>query len=86
MNVKKYKRICILDTETTDKYWNRCGPVQIAAEVVDDRGNVIDSFNERIRTTWTITPEASAVHGITAEDLKNCQKGSDVCSSPARKA
>ena len=51
MNVKKYKRICILDTETTDRYWNRCGPIQIAAEVVDDKGNVIDSFNERIKTT-----------------------------------
>lgn len=78
MNVKKYKRICILDTETTDRYWNRCGPIQIAAEVVDDKGNVIDSFNERIKTTWVITPEASAVHGITAEDLKNCRQESVV--------
>ena len=44
----EYNRICVLDTETTDRYWNTCAPVQIAAVICDNKGNIIDSFNERI--------------------------------------
>lgn len=75
MEYKKYKKydcICILDTETTDIYWNACGPIQIAAEIIDNEGNVVSTFNKRIKTTWKIKPEASAVHGIYAKDLVNC--------------
>lgn len=72
-NFKQYNRICVLDTETTDRYWNCCGPIQIAAIVCDRDGNVLDSFNERIRTTHIISKEASAVHGIYASDLVNCR-------------
>lgn len=75
---KKYNRICILDTETTDRYWNTCGPIQIAAIIVDGSGKIIDEFNERIKTTHKINPDASAVHGIYAKDLVNCRPESEV--------
>ena len=39
----------------------------------DKKGNIIDSFNERIKTTHKISPEASAVHGVYAKDLVNCR-------------
>jgi len=81
MKYKEYNRICILDTETTDIYWNTCAPVQIAAIICDGDGNVIDSFNERIKTTHQIAPDASAVHGIYAKDLVNCRKESEVLMS-----
>lgn len=68
-----YHRICILDTETTSCYWNSAAPVQIAAIIVDDCGDIIDTFNERIRTTHKISPEASAVNHIFAKDLVNCR-------------
>jgi len=70
---KTYNRICILDTETTDRYWNTAAPIQIAALVCDNNGNVLDTFNERIRTTHKIAPDASAVHGIYDKDLVNCR-------------
>lgn len=78
MKFKKHKYICILDTETTDVYWNSCGPIQIAAEIIDAEGNVIDSFNERIKTTHKINPDASKVHGIYASDLIHCRRESEV--------
>lgn len=68
-----YKRFAVIDTETTDRYWNTCAPIQIAALICDEHGNVLDEFNERIKTTHTINPEASAVHGIYAKDLVNCR-------------
>ena len=34
---------------------------------------IIDSFNERIKTTHKINPDASAVHGIYAKDLEGCR-------------
>lgn len=74
----KYNRICILDIETTDRYWNSCGPIQIAALICDNKGNIIDSFNERIKTTHKISPDASAVHGIYAKDLIHCRGEHDV--------
>ena len=75
---KKFKRLCVLDTETTDKYWNSAAPVQIAALIVDNQGKVLDSFNERIKTTHTINPDASAVHGIYVKDLVHCRSEKDV--------
>ena len=74
----EYKRICVLDTETTSVYWNSAAPVQIAALIVDKDGNIIDSFNERIKTTHQIDPAASKVHGIYAKDLVNCRRESEV--------
>lgn len=74
----EFNRICILDIETTDRYWNSCGPIQIAAVICDKQGNIIDSFNERIKTTHRIAPDASAVHGIYAKDLVNCRSEHDV--------
>lgn len=68
-----YHRICVLDTETTSRFWNSAAPVQIAAIIVDDRGNVLDKFNERIRTSHKIDPAASAVNHIYAKDLVNCR-------------
>ena len=74
----KYKRICVWDTETTSVYWNSAAPVQSAAVICDNKGNIIDSFNERIKTTHQIDPEASKVHGIYAKDLVNCRRESEV--------
>ena len=79
--MNKYKRICILDTETTDLYWNTCAPVQLAAIICDTNGNIIDSFNEKIKTTHKIAPSASEVHGIYAKDLVNCRGEIDVLNS-----
>jgi len=74
----KYNRICVLDTETTNVYWNTAAPIQIAAVICDNKGNIIDSFNERIKTTHKIDPAASAVHGIYEKDLVNCRRESEV--------
>ena len=78
MKYKKYNKLCILDTETTDKYWNSAAPVQIAAIIVNNEGEIIDTFDEKIQTTHKINPEASAVHGIYEEDLVNCRMESEV--------
>lgn len=78
MEIKKFNRICVLDTETTNVYWNTAAPIQIAAVICDNQGNIIDSFNEKIKTTHTIDPGASAVHGIYAQDLVNCRGERDV--------
>lgn len=75
---KKANRICVLDTETTDVYWSSCGPIQIAAMIIDEHGDIVDGFNERIKTTHTISPDATAVHGITKADLANCRGEKDV--------
>ena len=74
----KYNRIAVLDTETTSVYWNSAAPIQIAAVICDNKGNIIDSFNERIKTTHKIDPEASKVNGIYAKDLVNCRRESEV--------
>jgi len=74
----KYKRICVLDTETTSVYWNSAAPVQIAAIICDNKGNILDSFNEKIKTTHKIDEAASAVHGIYAKDLVNCRSEKEV--------
>lgn len=74
----KYNRICVLDTETTNVYWNSAAPVQIAAIICDNQGNIIDSFEEKIKTTHAIDPEASKVHGMYAKDLVNCRCEKDV--------
>lgn len=76
----EYNRICVLDTETTSIYWNSAAPIQIAALICDNKGNIIDSFNERIKTTHAIDPAASKVHGIYKKDLVNCRMESDVLS------
>ena len=34
----EYNKICVLDTETTDRYWNTAAPVQIAAIICDNKG------------------------------------------------
>lgn len=78
MEYKKYKRICVLDTETTSVYWNSAAPVQIAALILDEHGKILDEFNERIKTTHTIDPEASKIHGIYARDLRGCRPESEV--------
>lgn len=72
--IKKYEVICFLDTETTGVYWNKDAPVQLAAIICDSCGNILDKFNEKIKTTHKIAPEASKVHGIYAKDLENCRQ------------
>ena len=74
----KYNRICVLDTETTSVFWNSAAPVQIAAIICDNKGNILDSFNERIKTSHKIDPEASKVHGIYEKDLVNCRPEKEV--------
>lgn len=75
---KKYNKICILDTETTGVYWNADAPIQIAALICGPDGIIVDSFEEKIKTTHTISPDASAVHGIYEKDLVNCRRESEV--------
>lgn len=52
--------------------------MQIAAIICDAQGNILDSFDERIKTTHQIDPEASKVHGIYAKDLEFCRSEKDV--------
>lgn len=78
MEYKKYKTLCFLDTETTSVYWNSAAPIQIAAIICDAKGNILDSFNERIKTTHKIDSGASAVHGIYARDLVGCRSEFEV--------
>lgn len=70
---RKFHRLCFFDLETTDRYWNSCGPIQIAAVICDETGEIIDKFEEKIKTTHRIAPDASEVHGIYASDLVNCR-------------
>ena len=77
-NFKDYNRIAVLDTETTDRYWNTAAPIQIAALICDKEGHILDSFNERIKTTHKIAPDASQVHGIYAKDLIGCRSEIEV--------
>ena len=74
----EYNRVAVLDTETTSVYWNSAAAVQIAALICDGKGNIIDKFEEKIKTTHKIDPEASKVHGIYEEDLVNCRSEKDV--------
>ena len=78
MEYKKYKKICVLDTETTSVYWNSAAPVQIAAVICDAHGNIVDSFEEKIKTTHKIDPDASKVHGNYEHHLVNCRRESEV--------
>lgn len=78
MEYRKYNKICILDTETTGVYWNADAPIQIAALICGPDGTIIDSFEEKIKTTHKINPDASAVHGIYEKDLANCRRESEV--------
>lgn len=75
---KKFSKIAVLDTETTSVYWNSAAPVQIAAVICDAHGTIVDSFEEKIKTTHEIDPGASEVHGIYAKDLVNCRRESEV--------
>jgi DNA polymerase III epsilon subunit-like protein len=75
---KTYNKICILDTETTGVYWNADAPIQIAALICNNQGEIIDSFEEKIKTTHKIAEDASKVHGIYEEDLVNCRRESEV--------
>lgn len=74
MEYKKYKRICILDTETTGVCWNIDAPLQIAAIIVDEHGKVIDKFNELIKVSRPIPANVSEINHIYKEDLVNCRK------------
>lgn len=77
-NFKNYLRFAVIDTETTDKYWNSSAPIQIAALICDKEGIILDTFDERIKTNHRIAPTASAVHGIYAKDLVNCRSEKEV--------
>ena len=64
MEYKKYKRICILDTETTGVCWNIDAPLQIAAVIINERGEVIDKFNELIKVSRPIPADVSEINQI----------------------
>lgn len=53
-------------------------PIQVAGIICEEFGPIIDTFNERIRTTHRIRPEASAVHGIYKESLEGCRTEREV--------
>jgi DNA polymerase III subunit epsilon len=71
----------VFDTETsglwnfqkTFEYKDQPKPVQLCAIVYNDSNQEIASMNTLIQPDdWTISPEASSVHGITEEEaLKN---------------
>lgn len=63
----------VLDTETTGKGRN-AGFVQIS--VVHQSGAVL--FDEMINPEMPITEDATAVHGITDEDVRYCSRFADV--------
>lgn len=48
-------------------------PIQVAGLICEEFGPILDTFNERIKTTRSINAAASAVHGITAADLADCR-------------
>ena len=74
----KYNKICFIDLETTGVYWNYSRPIQIAAVIFDGKGEVVEGFEEKIKTTWKIDPEASKVHHIYNSDLVNCRSEKEV--------
>jgi DNA polymerase III epsilon subunit-like protein len=67
-----YKKICVLDLETTGTTTDDA-PIQVAGLLVNENGEVLSSFEEKIKTTHIISPGASAVNGIYKEDLANCR-------------
>lgn len=73
-NVRTLKEIVILDTETTGLNLDVDQPVEIA--VIDQTGKVL--FNKRIKPTIAISAGASAVHGISMDDLADAPNYTDV--------
>lgn len=72
------KKYLFVDLETSDKakdlkasayqidYWPRI--IQLAYVIADEEGNELESYNTLIKpTTWKVSPDALAIHGITGE-------------------
>lgn len=60
-------RLAVLDTETTGLH---AGDQVIEIGIVDAYGRTL--MNQRIRPTFPVPAEATAIHGITDEDLRDC--------------
>ncbi|WP_414656726.1 exonuclease domain-containing protein [Deinococcus sp. VB343] len=60
-------RLAVLDTETTGLH---AGDQVIEIAMVDAYGRTL--INQRVRPTFPVPAEATAIHGITDEDLKDC--------------
>ena len=61
--------IVIFDTETTGVDPLRDDVVQLAAVVLDEHGNTVQTFNRLCNPGREIPPEATAVHGIDDTDV-----------------
>lgn len=70
--------VIVLDTETTgtDVQRDQVVELSILAGTKDDA----ECWTERLRPDVEIHPEASAKHGITAADVKDCPRFKDVAS------
>ena len=60
-------RLAVLDTETTGL---GSGEQVIEIGMVDAYGRTL--MNQRVRPTFPVPAEATAIHGITDDDLKDC--------------
>jgi exodeoxyribonuclease X len=70
----------LLDTETTGLDQPR-RPVEVAWLVLDDKMNVLDTFNARVNPGRPINPGATEIHGIKDEDVAHCPAYGEVVSA-----
>lgn len=64
---------CFMDVEATGVYWSASAPLQLSGIITDNNGEELSRFDEKIKTTWEIPPQASAVNHIYKKDLINCR-------------
>ena len=70
--------IVIYDLETTSSMPENARVVQTAGLIIDTDGEIVDEFNELSNPGISIPKPASAVHGITDNDVKGCLSSSAI--------
>lgn len=75
--------ICVVDFEATGTDPLTCEPVEVSA-VRFERGTIAGKFTSLLRPTGPIPAEASAIHGITAAEVKSAPTLDEVSHELAR--
>jgi DNA polymerase-3 subunit epsilon len=63
--------VCSVDFETSSADHQTCEPVEVACVRFDGAGNVVKRFSTLLRTAAPIPEEATKVHGITDEMVRD---------------
>lgn len=69
--------LLVLDTETGDLDPRTSSLIEIAALATDERGEVVDSFEVRVRPSLPVSAEAARVNGYTPEGWRFAMEPAD---------